>query len=92
MADISYSKPYAGGFRNKPDTSTPFTAAVGNNFQDGIAAATTQANLALSTALGGGPATGVTISDNGDDTLTIHVAAGSPVTVVDGGDHFTFTI
>lgn len=96
MPDIVYTKPYPSGFQNKPSTATPFTAAIGNNFQDGIAAATTQANLALATALagggGGGGGGGVTVTpDAGGLFATVTPTAGSSTTITDHSTYVTIT-
>lgn len=64
---IPFSKPYPGGFRNKPDTTTPFTAAVGNTIQDTLQALVDAVN---SGAGGGGGGAAVTDNGNGTGTLT----------------------
>lgn len=50
MPDITYTRPYSGGWRDSPDTATPITASALDAMDAGIEAATAQANAALSAA------------------------------------------
>jgi hypothetical protein len=47
MSDVSYSKPYPTGWKNKPNRTTPFNAIAGAMVDAGIDQATAQANLAV---------------------------------------------
>src|ERR1019366_7843201 len=50
MPDVTYTRPYADGWDDVPDTTTPITAAALNAVDAGITQATGQANTALTTA------------------------------------------
>jgi len=43
-ADITYTRAYGGPWQNSPSTATPITATALTTIEDGIVAATTQAN------------------------------------------------
>lgn len=66
---ITYTRPYPGGFRNRPDTSTPLNARAAQALDDGIAQLTAAHNaLAALVAAGGGGGGGTgggTVTDDG---------------------------
>lgn len=62
MADITYTPVYPGGWHDSPATDTPITAAALTGIDEGITAATGQANTALSTADGALPKAGGTMT------------------------------
>jgi lysophospholipase L1-like esterase len=49
---MAYTKRYPGGWKNKPDQSTPFTAAVGDQLEQGIFDAAATADAAASVIAG----------------------------------------